>query len=167
MHCRGPALGTAWHSFDEPATCNLRKVQVSGKRLMRATREYEPLFHAIKQFPRTHGIMGRAGGNGNFVDKIVVAVRTYVRTYETIRYRHRSITARARARFLESTLISLQPERLFILDALVSLTIRNHEWTRAVLLGKRCEITVPFRNTRPFGISSRHNAKIHRTFSEL
>ncbi|EZA57366.1 hypothetical protein X777_02617 [Ooceraea biroi] len=81
MHCRGPALGTAWHSFDEPATCNLRKVQVSGKRLMRATREYEPLFHAIKQFPRTHGIMGRAGGNGNFVDKIVVAVRTYVRTY--------------------------------------------------------------------------------------
>lgn len=43
--------------FGGPATCNLRKVQVSGKRLMRATCEYGPLFRAIKQFPRTHGIM--------------------------------------------------------------------------------------------------------------
>jgi len=43
--------------FGGPATCNLRKVQVSGKRLMRATREYGPLFRAIKQFSRTHGIM--------------------------------------------------------------------------------------------------------------
>ncbi|KYM78176.1 hypothetical protein ALC53_11371 [Atta colombica] len=39
------------------AMCNLRKVQVLGKRLMRATCEYGPLFRAIKQFLRTHGIM--------------------------------------------------------------------------------------------------------------
>jgi len=107
------------------ATCNLRKVQAPGRRLTRVIHEYGPLFRAIKQFPRTHGIMfllfsigpdieagiekrkcengterkrereggrkrasvgkarrtnartsGRANGNGNFIDKIVVAVRT-------------------------------------------------------------------------------------------
>ncbi|KYQ54718.1 hypothetical protein ALC60_06320 [Trachymyrmex zeteki] len=37
--------------------CAISEMQVSGKRLMRATCEYGPLFRAIKQFLRTHGIM--------------------------------------------------------------------------------------------------------------
>jgi len=168
------------------------KCKYRGKRLMRATREYGPLFRAIKQFPRTHGIMsplfsirldieqegermrvnagwekeekiekvregereqrgggqeggeagnanresstdcrenGRASGNGNFVDKIILTVmyvamythtRAHVRT-NTIRYRHRSITSS----LFKATLISLQPDRLFILDAPVSLPIKD------------------------------------------
>jgi len=168
------------------------KCKYRGKRLMRATRECGPLFRAIKQFPRTHGIMSplfsirldieqegertrvnagwekerqieREGESKGTADKRVVkqeetrigkarrtAARTgeqaemetlsirsllpYVCTYvhmrararvrtNTIRYRHRSITSS----LFKATLISLQPERLFILDAPVSLPIRDHE----------------------------------------
>lgn len=38
-------------------TCNFRKVGYKEKRVMRATREYGPLFQSIKPFARTHEIM--------------------------------------------------------------------------------------------------------------
>ncbi|KYN30086.1 hypothetical protein ALC57_00418 [Trachymyrmex cornetzi] len=172
MHCHSTVL--SWNSafmrrtmqrgcVGGLAMCNLRKVQVSGKRLMRATCEYGPLFRAIKQFLRTHGIMfllfsigpdieqgerkiegkkigtgggenanressyrrtdglyrenGRANGNGNFIDKIVVAVR-YTKRFVIVTDR-----SPRKPRFLESTLISLQLKRLFILKTFVLLKI--------------------------------------------
>lgn len=62
MHCRSDTAFMRRKTMQRgcvggSATCNLRKVQASGRRLTRVTREYGPLFRAIKQFPRTHGIM--------------------------------------------------------------------------------------------------------------
>lgn len=74
---------------------------------------------------------GRANGNGNFIDKIVVAVRTK---------RFVIVTDRSprETRFLESALISLQLKRLFILKTFVLLKIEDY--TRAILLEKRRNI---------------------------